>query len=64
MGRFDGRQTRPRDLRDLRDPCAVAPVADDRRMPLPTPTVDPTLDLFAEVDRLRKERKALIPFIW
>jgi quinolinate synthase len=35
-------------------------VADDRAMTAAVPTVDPRLDLFAEVDRLRRERKALI----
>ncbi|MBL8755709.1 MAG: quinolinate synthase NadA, partial [Planctomycetes bacterium] len=29
-------------------------------MPIPPPTVDPTLDLFAEIHRLRREKKALI----
>jgi quinolinate synthase len=35
-------------------------VADDRRMPAVQTPVDPSLDLFAEIDRLRHERKAVI----
>ena len=35
-------------------------MTDDRRMPSVFPPVDPSLDLFAEIDRLRRERKALI----
>ena len=45
-------------------PCGCRAVADDPRMSsIDTPdvgSIDPTLDLFAEIDRLREERKAVI----
>ena len=44
---------------DKTRPCASAAAADDRGMPTTT-HVDPRLDLFAEIDRLRRERKAVI----